>query len=197
MISVSFKEKEQVAMKKIIDFIVFQFVTFILGWLLYIAMIQIGLFDFIEVYFYKTILILIITGTILLIIELLCKHFWKKATFDYKDVILSFVLFMSVNMVWLSTVVVSLDRSLSVFVLSYIEQEDRSYSEKELDDVFQDVFIDKYEMLDRRFWEQLESGNIKEDSNGYQLTKRGKLLVDLFKVVGNTYKVDKRFINPE
>lgn len=184
-------------MKKIINFILFQFIAFILGWLLYIAMIQIGIFDFIGVYFYKTILILIITGTILLIAELLCKHFWRCAPFDYKDVIISFVLFMSINMVWLSTVVVSLDRSLSVFVLSYLEQEDRSYSETELNEVFQEVFIEKYEMLDRRFWEQLESGNIKEDENGYQLTKRGKLLVDLFKVVGNTYKVDTRFIEPE
>lgn len=183
--------------KTIIDFLVFQILAFVLGWLLYIAIIQIGIFNFVEVYFYKTILILIITGIALLIVELLLKYFWKKATFDYKDVIISFVLFMSVNMVWLSTVVVSLDRSLSVFVLSYLEQEDRSYSETELDEVFQNVFIEKYEMLDRRFWEQLESGNIEEDENGYKLTNRGEGLVKIFKVVGKIYNVDERFINPE
>lgn len=184
-------------MKKIIEFILFQAIAFVIGWLAYIAIIQIGIFDFIQVYFYKTIFTLIITGTFLLITELLLKHFWKKATFDYKDVIISFVLFMSINMVWLSTVVVSLDRSLSVFVLSYLEQEDRSYSEQELDDVFQKVFIGKYQMLDRRFWEQLESGTIKQDENGYRLTKQGENLVGIFKTVGKIYKVDDRFINPQ
>jgi hypothetical protein len=184
-------------MKKILEFLVFQIVAFVLGWLLYIAVIQVGIFDFIKVYFYKTILILIVTGIILLISELLTKYFWKKATFDYKDIIISFVLFMSINMVWLSTVIVSLDRSLSVFVLSYLAQEDRSYTEEELNQVFQTIFIEKYGMLDRRFWEQLESGNIEQDQDGYKLTGRGEGLVDVFQIVGKIYKVDDRFINPK
>lgn len=186
-----------VRMKKIFDFLIFQILAFIIGWLLYIAILQIGIFDFIEVYFYKTILILFVIGMTLLIGELLLKYFWKKAIYDYKDVIISFVLFMSINMVWLSTVVVSLDRSLSVFVLSYLAGEDRSYNEEELDEVFQTVFIEKYDMLDRRFWEQLESGNIVEDENGYKLTSRGEGLAKIFKVVGEVYKVDDRFINPQ
>ncbi|WP_099469120.1 hypothetical protein [Konateibacter massiliensis] len=184
-------------MKKLMEFILFQATAFLLGWLLYIAVIQIGVFDFIEVYFYKTIFILIITGIVLLGAELLLKHFWKKAVFDYKDIFISFVLFISINMVWLSLVVVSLDRSLSVFLLSYLEQEDRSYSEEELDGVFQEVFVEKYEMLDRRFWEQIESGNITQDGDSYRLTKRGEGFVAIFKAVGKLYKVDDRFIEPE
>jgi hypothetical protein len=184
-------------MKKTLEFLLFQIVAFILGWLLYVAVIQIGIFDFIDVYFYKTIVILMVTGMVVLIAELLLKYFWKKSIFDYKDVILSFALFMSINMVWLSTVVVSLDRSLSVFVLSYLAKEDRSYSEEELKEVFQRVFIENYGMLDRRFWEQLESGNIEETGNGYQLTGRGEGLVEIFKAVGKVYKVDDRFIDPK
>lgn len=184
-------------MKKILNFLIFQAVAFVIGWLLYIAVIQIGIFDFIVVYFYKTILILIVTGIILLISELLLKYFWKKAIYDYKDIIISFVLFMSINMVWLSTVVVSLDRSLSVFVLSYLAKEERSYTEEEVNEVFETVFIQKYGMLDRRFWEQLESGNIEHDSGGYKLTSRGEGLVDIFQIVGKIYKVDDRFINPQ
>ncbi|PXV90133.1 hypothetical protein C8E03_10540 [Lachnotalea glycerini] len=183
-------------MKKIFEFFVFHAAAFVLAWLFYIVILQIGIFDFIKVYFYKTIVILIITGMILLITELILKHYWKKATFDYKDIILSFVVFMSINMVWLSTIVVSLDRSLSVFVLSYLAEENRSYSEEELNEVFQTIFIEKYEMLDRRFWEQLESGNIEEEGGGYKLTDRGEGLVDIFKAVGKIYKVDDRFINP-
>jgi hypothetical protein len=183
-------------MKKVLEFLGFQIAAFIIGWLLYIEIVQIGIFDFIEIYFYKIIFILIITGMVLLIGELLLKRFWKKAIFDYKDVMISFVLFMSINMVWLSTVVVSLDRSLSVFVLSYLE-EDRSYNEEELEEVFKTEFVEKYGMLDRRFWEQLESGNIEEDADGYRLTGRGEVLVNVFKAVGKIYKVDDRFINPQ
>jgi hypothetical protein len=184
-------------MKKVLNFLVFQAVAFLVAWLFYIAVLQIGLFDFIEVYFYKTLIILFITGVLLLIVEILLKVYWKGAIYGYKDVMISFILFMSINMVWLSTIVVSLDRSLSVFVLSYLAQEDRSYTEEELDDVFQNIFIEKYGMLDRRFWEQLESGNIEQSSEGYRLTSRGEGLVDIFKAVGKVYKVDERFIDPQ
>lgn len=183
-------------MEKVIKFVLFHIVAFLLGWLLYIGVLQSGIFDFVKVYFYKTILILIITGIIILVAELVIKYFWKNAIFDYKDIVLSFVLFMSINMVWLSLVVVSLDRSLSVFVLSYMNEEERSYTEEEIEEVFQTVFVDKYEMLDRRFWEQLESGNIIEDGDGYRLTSRGSSLVEIFKLVGKIYDVDDRFINP-
>lgn len=183
--------------KKILDFILFHVVAFLIAWILYIGLINSVLFNFIEIYFYKSIVILIVVALAALSIEVIIKIFWKKAIYDFKDIIISFMVILCVNMVWLSSAVVSLDRSLSVFILSYMAKEERNYSEKEIEEVFQKIFVDKYGMLDRRFWEQIESGNIESSENGYKLTERGKWFSDVFKAVGKIYNVDDRFINPK
>lgn len=183
-------------MKNFLKFVGFEALTFIVAWIIEIALTHLGLFDFIEIYFYKSIVILVVSAVIVIMAEVLTKKFWKKAFFDFKDIFISFLLIMCINTVVLSFAVVSLDRSLSVFILSYMNESEDGFSEEEIEEVFQDVFVEQYGMLDRRFWEQLESGNIVEENGKYKLTSRGEFFVDMFKLVGNIYDVDDRFINP-
>lgn len=153
-------------MKKVYNFIIFQIFTFVAAWIIFVLLISTPFFDFIEIYFYRSIVILIFTCIITFIMELTIKLVSKKSIYDYKDIILSITLIGCINMVWLSSAVVSLDRSLSVFLLSYMAKEERYYSEQEIEEIFQETFVKKYGMLDRRFWEQIETGNIKKIPGG-------------------------------
>lgn len=183
--------------KAIFNFIGFQAVTFIVSWIIYLILINSKIFNFIDIYFYKSIVVLIVTCIVMLIVEIFIKYI-RKDICDYKDIILSITIIMCINMVCLSSAVVSLDRSLSVFMLSYMAKEDRTYTEQEIERIFQETFVEKYGMLDRRFWEQLESGNIeKVPGGGYELTDRGVWFTKVFKIVGKLYNVDDRFINPQ
>lgn len=184
-------------MKKFFQFVAFEAITFIVAWLLEIFITHIKIMDFIEIYFYKSVVILAVSALIVIVAECIIKKLWKKAIYDYKDIFISFLLIMCINMVVLSFAVVSLDRSLSVFLLSYMNENEEGYTEEELNTVFQEVFVQKYGMLDRRFFEQIESGNIVEENGKYKLTKRGEFFVDMFKTVGKIYDVDDRFINPK
>lgn len=188
-------------MKKFLKFLGFEAGTFIIAWILEITLTHFGLFDFIEIYFYKSIIILFVSAILMVVAEIvykvLMKKFLKEVFYDWKDVLISFLLIICINMVVLSSAVVSLDRSLSVFLLSYMSDNEDGYTEEELDEVFQDVFIEQYGMLDRRFWEQIESGNIIEKDGKFKLTSRGEFFVDMFKLFGKIYDVDDRFINPK
>ena len=151
------------------------------------------------IYFYDGIVRLVI----IMVMMLLCECFiYKKISMDYKDVALSVCVFALLNMLWLSLCVVSLDRSLSVFLLTYMQASQsvtqEGMTEEEINEVFEDVFVNQYGMLERRFDEQIASGNIvyNEDGN-YEITKRGEFVVSVFKTVGKLYNVDERFIEPK
>lgn len=170
---------------------------FIIASFLYMLLFQIDFLNFTGIYFYDGIIRLVILAICLLVSLFLIK---KKIIFDYKDIILSLCVVILTNMLWLSLCVVSLDRSLSVFLLCYIDEYGVEYNtgmtNEQIDVIMEDVFVQKYEMVDRRFDEQITSGNIDKIDEHYLLTNRGKWFVKVFRFVGDLYNVDKRFIYP-
>lgn len=162
--------------------------------IIYMLSFHISWLDFTGIYFYDGILRLLLVTVIVCIMEVVLR---KKIRFDYKDICMSICVFLLANMVWLSLCVVSLDRSLSVFLLCYMEEYQEGISEAEIEEIFQDVFVEKYGMLDRRFDEQVKTGDIVYTDGKYVLTNRGKMMVSIFKTVGKLYGVDERFIEPE
>lgn len=170
-----------------------------IGSLLYMASFHLDILNVTGIYFYDGILRLVL----IVIVMLLCECIlYKKFSMDYKDVALSVCVFALLNMLWLSLCVVSLDRSLSVFLLTYMQACEsvapEGMKEEEINEVFEEVFVDEYGMLERRFNEQIASGNIVYNEWGnYEITKRGEFIVSVFKTVGKLYKVDERFIEPK
>lgn len=166
---------------------------FCLGSVIYMLSFHVPILDVTEIFFYDGIFRLVIILTIVIIIENILK---KYIRFDYKDIWLSICLLFFVNMLFLSVCLVSLDRSLSVYLLCYLDAYSTPVSYGKLEGVFQEDFIEKHRMLERRFTEQEKSGNIVFSDDGYILTSRGKLMVTIFKEVGKIYKINPQFINP-
>ena len=184
----------------IVSWILKHLLMFIIGSVLYIFSFHIPLLDVTGIYFYDGIIRLFCVLILVIIIELVNKKILFQN--DYKDVLLSLAVFGLVNLLWLSLCVVSLDRSVSVFLLCYMdefEKEGGKYiSEETIEECFERVFIEQYEMLGRRYDEQKVSGNIACDEQGnFYLTDNGKRMVKIFRVVGELYNTDKRFIYPE
>lgn len=170
----------------------------IIASILYLISFHIDILDVTTIYFYNGVFRLFLVILIVAVAEIL---FHKRINFDYKDICLSLCALILINGMWLSVCVVSLDRSLSVFLLCYMELYEDGMSETQIDDTFQEVFVEKYGMLERRFDEQLKTGNIACESSGgeivYKLTDRGEWMVSVFKAVGKAYNVDERFTQPE
>lgn len=162
--------------------------------IVYMLTFHVTWLDVTGIYFYDGILRLLLITAAALFVEVALR---KKLSFGYKDICMSVCIFLLANMVWLSLCVVSLDRSLSVFLLCYMNENKESISRQEIEEIFQDVFVEKYGMLERRFDEQIKTGDIEYVEGKYKLTDRGELMVLIFKTVGKLYSVDERFIEPE
>lgn len=166
----------------------------IVGSIFYMLSFHISVLDVSGIYFYDGIIRLAVVS---LVVGIFIYILRVKINFDGKDVCLAMTLFLLLNMLWLSLCIVSLDRSLSVFLLCYMEEYPGGMDEEQVDKVFQEVFVERYGMLERRFEEQIKSGNILYKDKSYKLTKRGELFVNIFKCCGKLYNVDERFIEPQ
>lgn len=164
--------------------------------IVYMLLFHIKALNFTHIYFYDGILRLLCLIPVIITTEIVAR---RLVGFDYKDIVLSVAVFVLINALWLSLCVVSLDRSLSVFLLCYMNEQEKAVPKDEIEQYFDKVFVEKYGMLERRFDEQIASGNMEYSSedNGYHLTKRGVLFVKIFKSVGDLYNVDTRFTDPE
>ncbi len=148
-----------------------------------------------EVLMYRGIAFVLMAGIVAAVLMFLCKRKWKKL-FDFKDVILMFLGFCSVNMVLFTLIPVTVERSVSVFTLSYMEENPGAYTVEDMEKIFQEKYVCEFQAFDKRFTEQIVSGNVDETEDGYVLNERGKFVVKFFRTVSAMFGTDERLIYP-
>lgn len=148
-----------------------------------------------EVLMYRGIAFILMAGIVAAVLMFLCKRKWKKL-FDFKDVILMFLGFCSVNMVLFTLIPVTVERSVSVFTLSYMEENPGAYTVEDMEKIFQEKYVCEFQAFDKRFTEQIVSGNVDETEDGYVLNERGKFVVKFFRTVSAMFGTDERLIYP-
>lgn len=55
-----------------------------------------------------------------------------------------------------------------------------------IEEVFQEIFVEKYGMLKRRFDEQIKTGNIICEEVKYEMTDRSRGFVKIFKTMSHS-----------
>lgn len=166
---------------------------------IFIALFHTDLFSEINVLMYRGILLLLLSGIIAIILMASVVKIYKKLGMDGRDVLLMFCGFCCVNMVFFTLIPVTVERSVSVFMLSYMEESDKEiFSENEIRDAFIALYVDEYGAFQKRFEEQITSGNIVYDSNenGFTITSTGRKMVRLFRIMASLFDTDKRLVYP-
>ena len=164
-----------------------------------ILLIRLPLLKGMTVLMYRGIIMIILAGIIASILLALFKK-WRKITWlSAKDVVLVFILTCSINMVFFTLIPVTVERSVSVFMLSYMDTyPDRTYTEDEVAKIFIDKYVYDYGAFEKRFDEQIATGSIEEAGNGsYRITSKGKFIVNLFRLISDVYDTDRRLVHPE
>lgn len=110
-----------------------------------------------------------------------------------------FVIYCCVNTVFFVLVPVTVERSVSVFMLSYMEEnQDHSFSEEEIKEAFTDKYVDEYGAFEKRFKEQIETGTIIDNGDGtYRITSTGETTVKLFRFIAKMFDTDERLVYPD
>lgn len=170
---------------------------YVLCTLLFVGLFHTEIFATMEVLMYRGILFIILTGLLAALLLFLAGRKWKSLGMDSKDVLLMFCGFCCVNMVLFTLIPVTVERSVSVFMLSYMqENEGKAYTQEEMSEIFIDRYVYDFGAFEKRFNEQIVSGNIEATEEGYVITESGKRIVKMFRTVAEWFDTDKRIVYP-
>ena len=124
---------------------------------------------------------------------------YAHLAFAVKDAICSLLVASLLNFAFLSLILVSLDRSISVYLLSYMaSHEEQSFTIAALEHIFLQGYVKGSCAMSRRMMEQIATGTVVEkDPDVYQISAGGKQMVDTWRLLSEVYPVDKHFLYPQ
>jgi hypothetical protein len=170
-------------------------VFFVVGTAIFAFLFHTPLFKRVDVFFYRGIALLAVSCILMLLVMLIYKKRSQSVLFTWRDIILSTVLIASVNLVFFTHLPVTAERSVSVFLLGYMnEYSEKSFTNEEITKALYDKYIIEYGAVGKRLHEQLVSGDIYRDGDGYKITSQGKSLMKIYSLVADLFGIDKRFV---
>jgi len=161
-----------------------------LGFAIYVLLFWAGVGASMTILFYRGVALAIAAAVITGIITL-----WPARRIgDSSLPLAAAALSLSFNICFLVLLPVTVDRSVSVYLLSTIER--RPMTAPELQRAFIDGYVVKMAAIDRRIDEQRKSGNIMVSPDGkVRLTKQGERFMTFSRVVARLFGTDQRFVN--
>lgn len=169
--------------------------VYIVTTVFFVALFHTPLLKKMEVLMYRGIAFILISGVLSAVLMLAIKRKGKNLL-DTKDVLLMFCMYCSINMVLFTLFPVTVERSVSVFTLSYMMENQKAYTVEEMEEIFFDKYVQEFGAFDKRFSEQIVSGNLEETEDGYIINESGINTVKFFRTVSKLFNTDQRLIYP-
>ncbi|MCR5727771.1 MAG: hypothetical protein K6G24_09930 [Lachnospiraceae bacterium] len=171
---------------------------YIISFGLLVLFIRLPILKGMKVLMYRGIVMIVLSGILASGLLVLFKKWRKVNWLSAKDAVLVFILTCSINMVFFTLIPVTVERSVSVFMLSYMDTyPDRTYTEEEVAEIFVDKYVNEYGAFEKRFDEQLTTGSIEQNADGtYSITSKGKFIVKMFRLISGMFDTDERLVYP-
>jgi hypothetical protein len=183
--------------KDVVKLFVYHATIIIIGTICFVLSFRTPLFINLNVLFYRGILLLITTCIVSGLILLGIKRTNVLKLFTYRDIILAVTIIFSFNLLFFTHFPVTSERSISLFMLGYMNKNlDKTFTKDEMIKIFMDKYIVEYGEMEKRFHEQIVTGDIVNHGKGYRITKRGQLILRFFNFVDELFMIDKKIISP-
>ncbi len=148
----------------------------------------------IDVLFYRGVAIIAIVALATLLLAI-----WTALRMGLRgtDGLAAVAISVSINLSFLVLFPVTIDRSITVFLLGYMsEHPAATYTADDLKGVFSDRYLGQFHQIDRRMHEQVISSNIRRIGDRYQISPQGVTFIKLSRAIGVIFDVDPRFASP-
>ena len=162
---------------------------------LFIALFWIKFFDFLDILFFKSLVLLSITICVIFFSLIFLKkiNFFKIIT--TRDIIIICLLSFILNESIYKLVPFNTSRSVSVMIVGYLyNNKDRNISNKELNQHIYKLYFLKENAVKMRIAEQIEIGNVKQIENQYKLTDKGLIIVNIMSLITEIFNTKKNYI---
>jgi hypothetical protein len=159
-----------------------------------IALFWIGFLHQISIVFYRGLVLIAIGALFCFVILVLAS--WKWPVWKLRDAVSACAFACGVAVCFLIVLPVTIDRSVSVFILTRMAAlPDRTFTPAEMRGIFTDVYLGRYQQIERRLDEQEISGNVARDAAGFRITPQGLAFVRLARFLSQIFQTDPRFVS--
>lgn len=170
-------------------------VATLVGALVFVALMRVGVFAFVPVMFYRGLVALVVTGAALLALMLLAtRRAPRLFGLAARDAIGATAVALALNVAVFTLGPVTVDRSISVFMLSRFERAGGPLTERAARDAFVSIYVDEWRQIDRRLGEQVASGNLERTDAGWRITPQGRAFMETARAMSRWFGADPRFV---
>jgi len=166
-----------------------------IGFGLYILLFAIGAGSSITILFYRGVVLGVVAAVLTGLAGALLGSRMRDSSLAISAAAVSF----SLNVCFLVLLPVTVDRSVTVYLLSTIEQRD-ALAPQALEQAFVSGYLENMHAIDRRIDEQRRSGNITVGADGkVRLTEQGRRFMAFSRTIARLFGTDPRFVggNPQ
>jgi hypothetical protein len=113
-----------------------------------------------------------------------------------REAVAAAVLAFGLDIAFVVVLPVTIDRSISVFILATMEATpERVFTTADVEHAFTVVYVGDMRQIERRMHEQELSGNVGRSDGGYVLTPQGRAFVAFGRRVADLFGADRRLID--
>jgi hypothetical protein len=160
------------------------------------ALFWVGFLHQISILFYRGLVLIAIGAVVCFVVLLLASRKWPQ--WKPRDAVSACGFACGVAVCLLLVLPVTIDRSVTVFILAQMAaRPDRSFTPAEMRSIFTDVYLGRFQQIERRLEEQEISGNLARDAAGFRITPQGLAFVEFARALSKTFQTDPRFVTAD
>ena len=149
-----------------------------------------------SVFFYRGLVLLAATTVAMAAVLLVLRRRRYRGLLGVRDILLIVTLLLSVNIVFFTHLPVTADRSISVFILAYMNRADGPLTSREISESVVREYLVARGAIDKRLDEQVVTGTIVRSGDGYVISAEGRGLVSLYELIARIFNIDTANLSP-
>jgi len=184
--------------KKAVKICLIYIACMILSTACFIGLFHVSFLKFTDTFFYNGCLNLFLASALCALLMFIAKRL-NSDLIRLSDIVCSLFMFSSITLGWFILIPVTVDRSVTVYTLSYMDEiYPKSITTDDIEKVFYRQYIVDFGAFDKRFREQLDTGSVEyvAEDNSYRLTEKGRKLVRQFRFFADLFGTQKRLVYP-
>lgn len=149
-----------------------------------------------SVFFYRGLALLAATTVAVTVVLLVLRRGRYQGLLGVRDILLIVTLLVSVNVVFFTHLPVTADRSISVFILAYMNRADGPLTSREISESVVQEYLVARGAIDKRLDEQVVTGTIVRSGDSYVISPEGRGLVSLYELIAQVFNINTPNLSP-
>lgn len=165
----------------------------VLGLATLVMLFKLGVAGGMDILFYRGVVLCGVACALTIVLVALAGR--RLGRISLSEAVAAGILSLGLNLSFLVIAPVTVDRSISVFLLAHMAQhEQHMFTTPELEAAFRRIYLDDLGQIRRRMVEQERSGNVARKAGGYVLTLQGAAFIRWAGMIAWAFDTDPRLL---